>query len=62
MLRTAVRLYPADIILLLHDGFVSTKQLDRERIIKEIKSVTGYDIDMSEEQIYMPHDYDMVAD
>jgi len=61
MLRTALRLYPDDIILLVHDGFVSTRQLDRERIIKAIKGTAGYDMDLSEERISMPHDYDMEA-
>jgi hypothetical protein len=62
MLRTALRLYPDDIILLVHDGFVSTRQLDRERIKKAIKGTVGYDMDLSEEQISMPSDYDMDAD
>jgi len=62
MLRTALRLYPDDIILLVHDGFVSTRQLDKERIKKAIKGTTGYDMNLSEEQISMPHDFDMEAD
>jgi len=62
MLRTALRLYPDDIILLVHDGFVSTRQLDKERIKKAIKGTTGYDMDMSEERISMSSDYDMEAD
>jgi len=62
MLRTVLRLYPDDIILLVHDGFVSTKQLDKERIKKAIKGTTGYDMDLSEERISMPSDYDMDAD
>jgi len=47
--------------LLVHDGFVSTRQLDRERIKKAIKETTGYDMDLSEERISMPSDYDMDA-
>jgi len=61
LLRTALRLYPDDIILLLHDGFVSTRQLDKEWIEKEVKEVTEYDMDLSEERISMPPDYDMGA-
>jgi len=62
MLRTALRLYPDDIILLVHDGFVSTRPLDKGIIEKAIKGTTGYDMDLSEEQISMPSDYDMDAD
>jgi len=59
LLRTALRLYPDDIILLLHDGFVSTRQLDREWIEREVKEVTEYDMELSEAQISMSPDYDM---
>jgi len=62
MLRTAFMLYPNDIILLLHDGFVSTGQLDKERIKKAIKETTGYDMDLSEERISMTHDMDISTD
>jgi len=59
LLRTALRLYPDDIILLLHDGFVSTRQLDKEWIEKEVKDITEYDMELSESQLSMSHDYDM---
>jgi len=61
MLRTALRCYPDDIILLLHDGFVSTMQLDREWIEREVKEVTEYDMELSEVQLSVPPDYDMGA-
>jgi len=62
MLRTALRLYPDDIVLLLHDGFISTRQLNKEHIKKAIKDTTGYDMDLSEERLFMSHDFDMDAD
>jgi len=62
MLRTALRLYPDDIVLLIHDGFVSTRQLDKGWIEREVKEVTGYDMKLSEKKISMPSDYDMDAD
>jgi len=57
MLRTALRCYPDDIILLLHDGFVSTSKLDKGRIEKKVKEITGYDMELSEGQLYVSHDY-----
>jgi len=59
LLRTALRLYPDDIILLLHDGFVSTRQLDKEWIEKEVKDITEYDMELSESQLSVSYDYDM---
>jgi len=59
LLRTALRCYPDDIILLLHDGFVSTSKLDKEWIEREVKEVTEYDMELSEGQISMSPDYDM---
>jgi len=51
MLRTALRCYPEEIVLLIHDGFVSTKQLDRKQITQAIRDDSGYEMDLSEKQL-----------
>jgi len=59
MLRTALRCYQSEIVLLLHDGFVSTHRLDRERIKQAVKETTGYDMEMSEERLQHSPDFDI---
>jgi len=51
MLRIALRCYPDEIVLLIHDGFVSTRRLDRKQIISAILDNTGYEMDLSEKQL-----------
>ena len=62
MLRAALRCYPNEIILLIHDGFVSTHRLDRERIKQAVKDATGYEMELSEERLQHSPDFDIDND
>jgi hypothetical protein len=44
-------LYPDEIILLMHDGFVSHSQLDKAHLSRAIHAATGYAFELSEEYI-----------
>lgn len=57
MLRAALDLYQPDIVLLQHDGFASTKQLDRALIEQAIQTATGYQIKVTEEGIEVEADF-----
>ena len=59
LLRTALRCYPSDIVLLLHDGFVSPHRLNKEKIRQAVKVHTGYDIALSEERLQQSADLDI---
>ena len=59
MLRTALRCYPSEIVLLLHDGFVSPYRLNKERIRQAVKMQTKYDIALSEERLQQSVDLDI---
>jgi hypothetical protein len=43
--------HSADIVVLLHDGWVSRKQLNREELERTIAAATGYDLKLEEKQI-----------
>ncbi len=43
--------YPEEMVLLMHDGFVSTVQLDTKRLEEAIRNATGYDLKVSEKRI-----------
>lgn len=57
MLRTALDLYPQDIVLLQHDGFASTRPLDKARIERAIEQATGYRVELSASIIDVPADF-----
>lgn len=57
MLRAALDLYQPDIVLLQHDGFASTKQLDKGRLEQAIQQATGYSIKMEEKRIQIEADF-----
>jgi hypothetical protein len=64
-LRAAVDAYPDDIVLLMHDGWVSRKQLDRKRLTALMREATaedgfaGYEFEVSEDRITVPADLDL---
>ena len=61
MLRTALRCYPSEIILLLHDGFVASHRLNTRVIQQQVNAETGYDIALTEEKIQPGFDFDIDA-
>lgn len=53
-LQVCLGLYDEEILLLLHDGFVSDKQLDPQLMEAAILEETGYILEMSEEVLEAP--------
>jgi len=60
-LESAHRLYPESIVLLQHDGWTSTKELDTKAIEEAILGATGYRLEVVGEQITCKLD-DALAD
>jgi hypothetical protein len=60
-LRAVQAVYPKEIVLLIHDGFVSTVQLDTARLEAVIRAETGYDLRLSEKHIGNAEDGAVVA-
>ncbi len=58
-LRAAFTLYPDNIMLLMHDGFVSTRQLEIPLIEKAIYDETGLKLEIEHKIIQLPADYDL---
>lgn len=56
MLEAVRRVYPDEILLLQHDGFASSEQLDSTRMMKVIYEDTGYAMQIEESQIYLSPD------
>lgn len=57
MLRTVFNLHPKDIVLLQHDGFASTKELDAKLMAQAIEKATGYKVELSVKRIQIPADF-----
>lgn len=47
-LQVAIDLYPREIVLLQHDGFAASEQLNRDSIMEKVFEVTGYQLDLEE--------------
>ena len=60
-LRTAINLYPDEVVLLMHDGFVSKRALDVELIEKAVYTDTSIKLEMSGSIIALPTDLDFGA-
>lgn len=58
-LRAAQATYPDDIVLLMHDGWVSLTRLDVPRMVAVMRAATGYEFDLSEDPIVLPPDLDL---
>jgi len=50
-LRAMQAVYPDEIVLLMHDGFVSRCQLDRMQLSRAVWKATGYEFKLSEKQL-----------
>lgn len=50
-LEACTELHPDEIVLLQHDGFTATKQLDVAALEQAIKAATGYALEFEEEQV-----------
>ena len=59
ILRAALRLHPDKIVLLVHDGFVSTEPIDQAGIEGAVLAETGYVMKLAGECIAMPADFDI---
>lgn len=57
-LRAAIRLYPDEVVLLMHDGFVSKRALDVPLIEKAIYEDTGLRLEVAGGLITLPADLD----
>jgi len=55
-LKAAITLYPDEIVLLMHDGFVSTRSVDAALIERRIFDETGYRLELSGGVIALPAD------
>lgn len=59
ILRAAFRLYPDKIVLLVHDGFISTGKLDAGLLEAEVLRTTGYRMKLEEECMAVGAGYDL---
>ena len=55
-LKAAITLYPDEIVLLMHDGFVSTRAVDARLIERRMLEETGYRLELSGGVIALPAD------
>lgn len=55
-LKTAIDLYPNDIVLLQHDGFATTKKLDSRAIMDAVMDATGYLMELESSRIQIDPD------
>ena len=55
-LKAAISLYPDEIVLLMHDGFVSTRAVDARLIERKMLEETGYRLELSGGVIALPAD------
>jgi len=59
ILRAALRQYSDKIVLLVHDGFVTTEAIDEAVIESVVEDETGYRMQLAGERIVMPPDFDI---
>lgn len=57
-LKAAINLYPDEIVLLMHDGFVSKRRLDVPLIENAIYEATGLRLEVAGAEITLPADLD----
>lgn len=55
-LQTAINMHPNDIVLLQHDGFVSTRRLSDKAIMEAVFQAIGYRLELEEETIRIDPD------
>ena len=59
-LNVVVELFQDDAVLLLHDGFVTTRRVNRKQAEKAVHDATGYRLELSFEQIEIPPDLGVI--
>jgi hypothetical protein len=57
-IRAAIELYPDDIALLMHDGFVATRSIDLPLVERRMFEETDYRLSLSCEVVQIPADLD----
>lgn len=55
-LKAAIDLYPSEIVLVQHDGFAATAQLNGQAISEAVFEATGYRLELEESQIQVNPD------
>jgi len=55
-LQTAIKMHPADIVLLQHDGFAATRRLSDKAIMEAVFQATGYRLELEEKTIRIDPD------
>lgn len=55
-IRTAIDLFPDEIVLLMHDGFVTTRPIDKGLVEQRMFTETGYRLSLSGGVIELPPD------
>jgi hypothetical protein len=55
-IRSAIGLYPDEIVLLMHDGFVTTRPIDARAVERRIFDETGYRLELAGGVIELPAD------
>lgn len=60
-LRAVMELYPDEVVLLMHDGFVATRMLDVQLMERKIFEATGYRLTMSGGVIQIPADLEFAS-
>lgn len=61
-LRAAIDLNPDDVVLLMHDGFITTRLIDASAVQALVAERTGYDLPLSYEHIEIPPDLGLMND
>jgi len=59
-LEVVVELFQDEAVLLLHDGFVTTKKINRSQAEKAVHAATGYKLELSFRQIEIPADLSVI--
>ena len=60
-IRAAISLYPDEIVLLMHDGFVTTRQIDAVAVERRILAETGYSLRLAGGVIELPADLEFAV-
>ena len=55
-LRAVIQAMPHDVLLLMHDGFVTSKRVNTRELEKVVREETGYRLTLSGERISLPPD------
>lgn len=56
-LRAVVQEIPNNVLVLMHDGFVTRKRINKKDMAQKISEATGFNLELSGERITIPADY-----